>query len=227
MSDYTYLMHHGIKGQERPNHKYISRQLTGNGWRYIYDKIGIDAKKKRDLAHRIYESDNAIAREAEEDVREYLIKDSRNYRYLQRKASEAAKQALDSHAEYYIAQLEYEKTLLGKIEIPRIGFSSVVIKENTYHAMDLGVIISYGEALNEPGGFIISGHNYRGGSSFMYDIRNLESVDKIYITDLRGEQVEYTIYNKYETTDDDFSYATRNTNGKREISLSTCRSLNL
>lgn len=107
---------HSVKGQERPNHKYISRQLTGNGWRYIYDKIGIDAKKKRDLAHRISERDNAIAREAEEDVREYLIKDSRNYRYLQRQASEAAKQALDSHAEYYITQLEYEKTLLGKIE---------------------------------------------------------------------------------------------------------------
>ena len=87
-------------------------------------------------------------------------------------------------------------TLLGKIEIPRIGFSSVVIKENTYHAMDLGVIISYGEALNEPGGFIISGHNYRGGSSFMYGIRNLESGDKIYITDSSGRQLEYTVYEK-------------------------------
>lgn len=87
-------------------------------------------------------------------------------------------------------------TLLGKIYIPRIGFSSVIIKENTYRAMDLGVVLSYGEFLNEPGGFVISGHNYRGNSIFMYNIRNLESGDKIYITDSSGRELEYTVYEK-------------------------------
>ena len=72
-------------------------------------------------------------------------------------------------------------TLLGKIE-------------NTYRSMDLGVVISYGSLLNEPGGTIISGHNYRGQSIFMYNIRNLSSGDKIYITDSSGREVEYTVY---------------------------------
>ena len=85
-------------------------------------------------------------------------------------------------------------TLLGKISIPKIGFTSVVIKENTYRAMDLGVVISYGVSLNEPGGTIISGHNYRGQSIFMYSIKNLNSGDKIYITDSSGREVEYTVY---------------------------------
>lgn len=87
-------------------------------------------------------------------------------------------------------------TLLGKIEVPRVGFKSVIIKENTYHSMDLGVVLSYGDALNEPGGYIISGHNYRGQSIFMYGIRNLESGDKIYITDSSGRNLEYTVYEK-------------------------------
>lgn len=87
-------------------------------------------------------------------------------------------------------------TLLGKIEIPTIGFKSVIIGENTYHSMDLGVVLSYGTALNEPGGYIISGHNYRGQSIFMYNIRNLESGDKIYITDSSGRNLEYTVYEK-------------------------------
>jgi LPXTG-site transpeptidase (sortase) family protein len=87
-------------------------------------------------------------------------------------------------------------TLLGRIEIPSIGFSSVIIKENTYHAMDLGVVMSYGDALNEPGGYIISGHNFRGGSSFFYGIKNLDSGDKVYITDSSGRQLEYTVYEK-------------------------------
>ena len=34
--------------------------------------------------------------------------------------------------------------------------------------------------------------------------------------------VRYAIYKKYKTDPNDFSYATRNTNGKREISLTTC-----
>ena len=32
----------------------------------------------------------------------------------------------------------------------------------------------------------------------------------------------YTVYKKYETTAQDFNYATRDVNGRREISLSTC-----
>ena len=35
-------------------------------------------------------------------------------------------------------------------------------------------------------------------------------------------KIEYTITKTYTTTDMDFSYATRDTNGKREISLTTC-----
>lgn len=92
-------------------------------------------------------------------------------------------------------------TLLGKIEVPRVGFKSVIIKENTYHSMDLGVVLSYGDALNEPGGYIISGHNYRGQSIFMYGIRNLESGDKIYITDSSGRNLEYTVYEKIRNYD--------------------------
>jgi LPXTG-site transpeptidase (sortase) family protein len=87
-------------------------------------------------------------------------------------------------------------TLLGKLSIPKINFNAVVIKENTYHAMDLGVVISYGVSLNEPGGTIISGHNYRGQSVFMYNIKNLNPGDKMYLTDSSGREVEYTVYEK-------------------------------
>ena len=87
-------------------------------------------------------------------------------------------------------------TLLGKIKIPSIGFTSVIIKENTYRAMDLGAVLTYGVMLNEPGGTVISGHNYRGNSIFMFNIRNLSSGDKIYITDSSGRELEYTVYDK-------------------------------
>jgi LPXTG-site transpeptidase (sortase) family protein len=95
----------------------------------------------------------------------------------------------------YSGSLSYNNyTILGKIEIPRIGFSSVIIKENTTNAMDLGVIKSYGVNLNEKGGFVLSGHNFRGRSLFMYNIYRLTDGDKIYITDGQGRKLEYTVY---------------------------------
>lgn len=98
-------------------------------------------------------------------------------------------------------------TILGKIEIPSIGFTSVIIEEYTYRAMNIGVIKTHGVALNEPGGFVIAGHNYRGRSIFMYNIRNLGAGDKIYITDTSGVRLEYTVYETLREVDEnDASY---------------------
>lgn len=85
-------------------------------------------------------------------------------------------------------------TILGRIQIPRIGFSSVILKEQTYAAMNIGTIKSYGVDVNEPGGFVVSGHNFRGRNRFFYSILNLKSGDKVNITDASGKYMEYTVY---------------------------------
>lgn len=85
-------------------------------------------------------------------------------------------------------------TILGKIDIPKIGFNSVIIKEQTSKAMSVGIVLSYGNAINEEGGFVLSGHNFRGQNIFFYNIRNLKSGDKITITDTSGIQMDYTVY---------------------------------
>ena len=95
----------------------------------------------------------------------------------------------------YNEEISYEGyTILGKIEIPKINFTSVILKDYTYSAMNVGVIKSYGSELNQSGGFILSGHNFRGSSLFMYNIHKLTSGDKIYIVDTDGVRVEYTVY---------------------------------
>lgn len=85
-------------------------------------------------------------------------------------------------------------TILGRIEIPAINFNSVILKEQTYAAMNIGTIKSYGVELNEYGGFVISGHNFRGRNQFFYPIRYLKNGSKIYITDVIGRRLEYTVY---------------------------------
>ena len=80
----------------------------------------------------------------------------------------------EEQANTYDEDLSYRNyTILGKVEIPKIGFTSVIIREYTYSAMSVGVIKSYGVELNEPGGFVLAGHNFRGRSLFMYNIYRL------------------------------------------------------
>lgn len=109
----------------------------------------------------------------------------------------------------------------GVIEIPKTNVKYNVLDDPSAKAMEVGITIIYGPGLNQTGNTVLAGHNYRNGTFFSNN-NKLSSGDKIYITDLSGKKVTYTIYKKYKTDPNDFSYATRNTNGKREISLTTC-----
>lgn len=113
--------------------------------------------------------------------------------------------------------------VIGTIQIPKTKVKYPIVDSISTDAMDKAIVMLYGPGLNQIGNTVIVGHNYRNGG-FFGNNKKLELGDKIYITDGYGNKIEYTITNKYYTTDSDFEYASRNTNGKREISLSTCTS---
>ncbi len=84
-------------------------------------------------------------------------------------------------------------TILGRIEIPKVGINTVILKEQTYAAMNIGAIKTYGVNLNEPGGFVISAHNFRGRTPFFYPVLNLKQGDPIYIYDVKGDKRKYLV----------------------------------
>ena len=110
----------------------------------------------------------------------------------------------------------------GKIEIPKTKLNMVVLDRSTKESMEVAVGIAYGPGLNKVGNTVILGHNYRNGDFFSNNDK-IEEGDPIYITDSEtGTRMKYIVYNKYVAGSDEFEYATRDTAGKREISLSTC-----
>lgn len=116
--------------------------------------------------------------------------------------------------------------VLGKIELPKVGLKYPVLETLTdANAINVSVAVQYGVGLNKVGNTVIMGHNYRNGSFFGSNKR-LSEGDKVYITDNSGLRVEYTIYKKYLTPEADYSYAQRDTAGKREITLVTCHTDN-
>ena len=120
----------------------------------------------------------------------------------------------------------------GTIEIPRTGYKGPIISFSEYSksSLETAVCVVYsttgeestpGSGINKVGNTTIAGHNYRNGNFFSNN-KKINVGDKIYITDLDGKRMTYTVYNKYETDDTDADYMTRDTQGAVEISLTTC-----
>ena len=118
--------------------------------------------------------------------------------------------------------INYSKyTILGKLQIPKIGLNTVIIQEQTYSAMNVGAVKTYGVDLNEIGGTVISGHNFRGKNAFFYYILNLKQNDVIKITDNKGVTMDYRVYEvqRY-ASPDDVSYLSKTDN--YHVTLVTC-----
>lgn len=110
----------------------------------------------------------------------------------------------------------------GKLEMPTINIRYPILDTITNaKAIEYSVGILYGPGVNVPGNTVIIGHNYNNGLFFGKN-KNLKVGDKIYITDMQGNKMEYTIFNKYYTPENDTSYITRQTDGKIEVTLVTC-----
>lgn len=115
----------------------------------------------------------------------------------------------------------YNYDICGYIRIPKTGIKYPIISTLSKQALEKGVCVEYGPGPNEPGNTVIAGHNYLNRLFFSKN-KNLNIGDKVYITDLYGVTVEYTIYNKFETSPQDTSYMFRDTGGIPEITLATC-----
>lgn len=111
--------------------------------------------------------------------------------------------------------------MMGYIEIPKISIKYPVLEKVTKKSIQVAVAILDGPGLNKVGNTLIIGHNYRNGL-FFSNLKKLSNGDTIYITDLSGTKVKYTVYSVYNTDQQDITYMSRDTANRREISLSTC-----
>ena len=113
--------------------------------------------------------------------------------------------------------------MLGYITIPKTNVKQPILDQVTPDSLNAAVATLYpsNPQLNKPGNVVIVGHNYRNGK-FFSDNNKLSIGDKINIKDNTGTELTYTIYQKFQTTEQDTSFYTRDTKGVPEITLSTC-----
>lgn len=113
--------------------------------------------------------------------------------------------------------------MIGYIEIPSINIKYPILEQETVSSLEQSVAVRYpnNPELNKKGNVVIVGHNYRNGM-FFSNLKKVSTGDKINITDINGQKLTYTVYEKYETTAEDVAYITRDVGENIEITLVTC-----
>lgn len=113
--------------------------------------------------------------------------------------------------------------MIGYITIPKTNVKEPILDVVTPESLNTAVAVLYpsNPQLNQPGNVVIVGHNYRNGQFFSNN-KKLSTGDKVKIKDTTGTELTYTIYEIFETTEQDTSFYNRDTNGAIEITLSTC-----
>lgn len=187
------------------------------GYDYFYKKYknALDAENEIEKIDQYIAENNDLVVEVSNDSEEESNKTNN---------SNETKRTYNPNTSYGLTYRGYG--VLGKIELPKVGLQYPVLETMTNaKSIDISVAMQYGVGLNNVGNTVIIGHNYRNGTFFGSNKKLVEG-DKVYITDLSGNRVEYTIYSKYLTPQEDYSYAQRDTGGKREVTLVTCHSNN-
>ena len=109
----------------------------------------------------------------------------------------------------------------GIIEIPKINIKYPIIDHTNEETMKVSITKFWGPQANEIGNYTVAGHNNKDGTMFG-KTKYLQIGDKIKLTNLKNETVEYEIFKIYSIDPDDVSCVESVENNTREITLITC-----
>ena len=109
------------------------------------------------------------------------------------------------------SQLDYKRyNVIGIVKIPKINIEYPIIEigdidpESAKKPMKLSIIKYWGENVNDYGNLSIAGHNNKDGTMFG-KTKKLEIGDIVELTDLKGQTIQYSIYDIFVTDPNDVS----------------------
>jgi len=125
-------------------------------------------------------------------------------------------------------QLEYKGyKVIGIVKIPKINIEYPILEignidpESAKKPMKLSIIKYWGENVNDYGNLSIAGHNNKDGTMFG-KTKKLEKGDIVELTDLKGQKIQYSIYDIFVTDPNDVSILLPKDEVIREVTLITC-----
>ena len=111
--------------------------------------------------------------------------------------------------------------IIATISIPKINVNYPILSETSDTLLEISPCKYWGGEVNTVGNLCIMGHNYVN-TQFFSKVPSLKKGDIIEITDIEGNMMEYSVYDKYEIADDDMSCTSQLTDGNIDLTLITC-----
>lgn len=109
----------------------------------------------------------------------------------------------------------------GIIEIPKIDIKYPIVSTTSDEAMKVAITKFWGANINDIGNYTMAGHNYKNGTMFG-KTKYLQVGDKIKMTDLNLNTIEYEIFKIYTIDPNDITCIESVEPNTREITLITC-----
>ena len=129
----------------------------------------------------------------------------------------------ENDANTYVTDGGVSYTVDSVLTIPSLGIDYPVLSQTSEELLKISLNKYWGHGPNQVGNYCIVGHNYANGKMFG-KLSQMEIGDTAILKDTASEKsVTYEAYNKYVVDPTDVSCTSQLTNGKREITLITCK----
>ena len=185
----------------------IDRGKSAEVSQEILSEVMSTKENKEDTTTR-KSSDNVIivAIDADEELEEQII-------------SEPPKTQTNTVEYTTIAGVTYNVEAIVNIE--RLGINYPIISETSEELLKISINKYWGPSPNEVGNYCVVGHNYKNKKMFGR-LNEIVNGDIVELTDMAGNTIRYSVYDKYIVEPTDVSCTSQLTNGRKEVTLITC-----
>lgn len=198
---------------------------------YIYAEN--DRNKSEEVSHQILaqlsDKENTVVKDntTKNIVNDVLIValDEREAETVQEIIDEetVSAESQETNGATYTAENGEEYTIDSRLTIPSLGIDYPVISETSEELLKISLNKYWGQGPNKIGNYCIVGHNYANGKMFG-KLSQMEIGDTAVLKDMAtGKSITYEAYKKYIVDPTDVSCTSQLTNGKREMTLITCK----
>lgn len=129
----------------------------------------------------------------------------------------------ENSEEVYTIENGEKYTVDSRLTIASLGIDYPVLSETSEELLKISLNKYWGNGPNKVGNYCIVGHNYANGKLFG-KLSQMEIGDTAVLKDMAtGKSITYEAYDKYIVEPTDVSCTSQLTNGRREMTLITCK----
>ncbi len=121
----------------------------------------------------------------------------------------------------YVTSTGERYHIIANLKIPDLNIDYPILSSTSDELLKISITKYWGASPNMVGNMVVLGHNYES-KRFFSKLHNAKNGMKIYVTDLSGKTLEYTVYDTKIIDPYDNSCTSQLTDGHTDITLITC-----